>query len=547
MEQISLLEDIKCAATAAQMRQVVELRERRLSRETDEGVPTSRRGKGLGAEIALARRESPQSGSRFLSQAQIMCTDMPNALDSLTRGDMNEFTSTMLVKELVRISPATCQMVDEALADQYGNLGTKKLVDTARAYSNQVDPNAQLARYTKARTERRVTVRPAADGMSFLTALLPTVQAFAAKQALRNAAATTRATGTTNPHPDAHGDTSTQSAGIAAGNGNEPPLFYGTPEQIAQQVRDYAIEHELSVEARTGAQIEADILVERLTGQATADGIGVELHLVMTDTAAFGVSRADIQESLAAQDPNRQDNANGTTGPDGAGNTNDTRRMNGANVEVSRLISNSSNERDTDATPIDPTQASAWVQGLGPLPAAIARDMLHPRHDARSSRHGNPNSNPGAPDTESGAGSGSPGVNHSDYSNSPPEPRHGTDRARVYLRRMLLDPITGDISAMDTRKRVFDGTLRRALIIRDDHCRVPYCGAPIVHLDHTHPYAASGRTSAANGTGLCARCNYTKELAGWKHNLTADSGHLTVTTPTGLTRESTPPPIVPRL
>jgi hypothetical protein len=50
---------------------------------------------------------------------------------------------------------------------------------------------------------------------------------------------------------------------------------------------------------------------------------------------------------------------------------------------------------------------------------------------------------------------------------------------------------------------------------RDEVCRTPWCGAPIRHADHVVPAHAAGATSAANGQGLCERCNQVKEAPGW--------------------------------
>ena len=85
------------------------------------------------------------------------------------------------------------------------------------------------------------------------------------------------------------------------------------------------------------------------------------------------------------------------------------------------------------------------------------------------------------------------------------------DDTRSWIRRLYLDPTNGALTALDTHRRVFRDTLRRALLIRDQWCRTPWCGAPIRHIDHPIPVADGGETSAANGQGLCERCNYAKE------------------------------------
>jgi len=82
---------------------------------------------------------------------------------------------------------------------------------------------------------------------------------------------------------------------------------------------------------------------------------------------------------------------------------------------------------------------------------------------------------------------------------------------------------------------------------RDRRCRFPGCRrwVPAAHageFDHHRPYADGGETSAANLAGYCTGDHRGKHQApGWRHDLAPD-GTLTVTTPTGLTAVTTPPP-----
>jgi hypothetical protein len=109
--------------------------------------------------------------------------------------------------------------------------------------------------------------------------------------------------------------------------------------------------------------------------------------------------------------------------------------------------------------------------------------------------------------------------------------------------------------ALDSRRRVFDGQLRRFLTVRDQVCRTPWCDAPIRHGDHVVPDRAGGPTTAGNGQGLCQTCNQAKEAPGW-HASTLDRGptldrphapphRVRTTTPTGHTYDPTAPPVLP--
>ncbi|GGF48359.1 HNH endonuclease [Marmoricola endophyticus] len=115
---------------------------------------------------------------------------------------------------------------------------------------------------------------------------------------------------------------------------------------------------------------------------------------------------------------------------------------------------------------------------------------------------------------------------------------------RAWLRRLWTSPDSKDLVATDSRRREFTGQLRQLLVVRDRFCRTPYCGAPIRHADHIEPHAASGETSAANGEGPCERCNYTRQVIGWRAlaETAADGGRhrVTLATPTGHTYVSEP-------
>ena len=90
----------------------------------------------------------------------------------------------------------------------------------------------------------------------------------------------------------------------------------------------------------------------------------------------------------------------------------------------------------------------------------------------------------------------------------------------VWLRRLYTSPEGRDLVAMDSRRRVFSGLLRRMLVLRDDVCSTPWCDGVIAHADHTRPVRDGGPTDLANGGGRCARCNYVKEAPGWSVRVT---------------------------
>ncbi|HKU01594.1 MAG TPA: HNH endonuclease [Arthrobacter sp.] len=232
IDQIRALEDLKCLAGARQAETAVAFDLSQRQEQADAGVPADQQGAGTAAQIALARRESPAKGSRLLGLAQAL-TGMPHTFTAFRAGLLNEWRATLIVKETICLTPVDRAGVDEELAADTGALdgaGDKAITAAARTAAYRRDPASVAKRAARAVTERTVSLRPAPDTMTYLTALLPAAQGVATYAALARDADTTRATGDHRPR----------------------------------------------------GQVMADTLVERLTG--TPGGIsGVQIQLVMTD------------------------------------------------------------------------------------------------------------------------------------------------------------------------------------------------------------------------------------------------------------------------
>jgi Domain of unknown function (DUF222) len=135
-------------------------------------------------------------------------------------------------------------------------------------------------------------------------------------------------------------------------------------------------------------------------------------------------------------------------------------------------------------------QTTAELNGYGPLPADLARDLMT------------------------------------------------TSKGKLWWRRLYAAPVGGPLVGGDPHRRHFDGYLRKLIMWRDRQCRDPFCDAPIRHIDHIQRYTDGGLTIYPNGRGECERGNYAREMPGWK--VEAVSGGLDgqlhkikITTPTG--------------
>ena len=237
------LEELKNMASALQVLVAVCFDRQQRADQARCGVPGERLGRGIAEQIALARRESPARGAVFLGVATALVAQMPRTLDAMAVGVLTEHRAQILVHETGCVSPEVRAQVDAVVAGDLGRLsrlGTRRLADLVRGETYRHDPAAVVARIGHAESERFVALRPAPDCMARLTALLPVAQGVAALAALHHSA---------------------QDARLA-----------GDP--------------------RTRAQIMADNLVTRITGQSTPDAVPVALHLVMpADTLLEGGDR----------------------------------------------------------------------------------------------------------------------------------------------------------------------------------------------------------------------------------------------------------------
>jgi hypothetical protein len=128
----------------------------------------------------------------------------------------------------------------------------------------------------------------------------------------------------------------------------------------------------------------------------------------------------------------------------------------------------------------------------------------------------------------------------------------GVRAARVWVRRLYTSTDGRDLVAMDSRRRVFGGLLRRMLVLRDDLCTTPGCGAAIAHADHATPHREGSATSYTEGNGKCARCNLVKEAPGWVTRVVTDGSarskrlgrEMEIRTPLGRVYRSASPPLL---
>ncbi len=251
VDQLRALEELKAAVAAAQVRVTAALTVS-VQRSSDEEHAArvrvgsegfeawrarrdaERSRSSVGAQVGLARRMSPHQGARQVAIATALVEDLPATLAALRAGLISETRAAIIARESSSLTRPDRRLLDAELAtdpDRLASWGDKELTGRVRAIAYRLDAQAAVERAAKAAQDRRVSLRPAPDAMSQLGALLPVPAGVAVITSLEQAAATARAQG----------------------------------------------------DLRGRGQLMADTLVERVTGQATATAVPVEVQVVISD------------------------------------------------------------------------------------------------------------------------------------------------------------------------------------------------------------------------------------------------------------------------
>ncbi|WP_186759246.1 DUF222 domain-containing protein [Arthrobacter alpinus] len=186
------------AAAAVQVQaQAVSMAQQRLI-QARAGVPRENLGRGIAQQVGLARHESPLRGRQLCELATMLVREMPHTLATFASGKMNEYRASIMVRETTCLSAKDRAQVDWELcgdADRAGLLGSRQLVAAAKSAAYSLDPAAVANRFAMAPSERYVSLRPAADGMTLLTALIPLNQGVRIYNTLSKVADSARAGG----------------------------------------------------------------------------------------------------------------------------------------------------------------------------------------------------------------------------------------------------------------------------------------------------------------------------------------------------------------
>ncbi len=160
--------------------------------------PPARQGRGIAAQVALARRESPHRGERHLGLAKVLQRELPFTLRALRAGRITEWKATLVARETACLDLEDRRLVDAEIGsdpDALEAMGERELTQKVRARACTLDPASVADRRRKAESERHTSLRPAPDTMTWFGALLSVKNGVAVHAVLQREADRLRAAG----------------------------------------------------------------------------------------------------------------------------------------------------------------------------------------------------------------------------------------------------------------------------------------------------------------------------------------------------------------
>lgn len=242
IDLIRQLDVLKAGAAAAQAKLSSDFDASQRQAQEEAGMPAARVGRGIAEQVALARRDSAHRGGQHLGTGKALAREMPHTLHALTRGRISEWRATLLVRETAYLAVQDRGVIDAELAGPEGIealevMSDRQVVAAVQRIAYRLDARAVTDRARRAEAQRRVTLRPAPDTMSYLTGLLPVGQGVACLAVLTRAAESARAAGDPRSRGQVMADTLVAALGAFGGPSVAPtPTPVGPAAGVSVQL-----------------------------------------------------------------------------------------------------------------------------------------------------------------------------------------------------------------------------------------------------------------------------------------------------------------------
>ena len=141
IDRISLLEQVKAAAAAAQAAEIVQFARSQVAAQREAGVDYRKLGQGIADQIGLATKTGPWHGARKLTLARDLTHELPATFDLLARGEISEYVAQLVATETSHLDADTRRRVDQQLvAAGLDGMAPKQAAGQARRLAYAADP-----------------------------------------------------------------------------------------------------------------------------------------------------------------------------------------------------------------------------------------------------------------------------------------------------------------------------------------------------------------------------------------------------------------------
>ncbi len=131
------------------------------------------------AELASALMIPEPTAERLCAEAEMLVRDLPATLEALREGRLSERHARVLIDHLSPLEADDREAVERLAIPLGATLTVAKFDRRVRQLRERRAPQQAVERHRAAREDRDVTLAPGRDGMAWLTAHLPAVEAVA--------------------------------------------------------------------------------------------------------------------------------------------------------------------------------------------------------------------------------------------------------------------------------------------------------------------------------------------------------------------------------
>lgn len=190
IDQIVVRRQALASVEAAEAADLLDFVDRaRVAGEVFSEAQGRRRADAAQHELSLALKLPVPTVERKVARARRLRGTMPMVWQAWHDGRISTAAVEAIDRAALRlIDPASVAALDDIAVGRVGDLTPGQAIRSLDRWVERTEADAAAARHQLAHADRNVALRPAGDGMSRLTALLPTAEAAAIMQRLTGAA-----------------------------------------------------------------------------------------------------------------------------------------------------------------------------------------------------------------------------------------------------------------------------------------------------------------------------------------------------------------------